>query len=155
MRDTEDGFQWIPPTWVNPSLIRLCLNVLANCSSSSRSLGSSKLGVSIRFGVDWLCGSVWIGVAAIVRVGVAGCWGRNRKVPTATRAPHPTRGWRRPQNSTEGTTHNSVRKADYEVKTTVKYATLQKKYLTTTQEEKNYIWAAQRPEYICLLTNPS
>lgn len=63
----------VHPTWVNPSLIRLCLKVLANCSSSSRSLGSSKLGVSIRFGVDWLCGSVWIGVAAIVRVGVAGC----------------------------------------------------------------------------------
>lgn len=59
-------------TWVNPSLIRLCLKVLANCSSSSRSLGSSKLGVSIRFGVDWLCGSGWMGVAAIVRVGVAG-----------------------------------------------------------------------------------
>lgn len=62
-----------PPTWVKPSLMRLCLKVLANCSSSSRSLGSSRLGVSMRFGVVWLCGSVWIGVAAIVRVGVAGC----------------------------------------------------------------------------------
>lgn len=28
-------------TWVNPSLMRRCLKVRANCSSSSRSLGSS------------------------------------------------------------------------------------------------------------------
>lgn len=30
--------------WVNPNLIRLCLNVLANCSSSSRSVVSSGIG---------------------------------------------------------------------------------------------------------------
>lgn len=31
----------LPFTCVNPSLMRLCLKVRANCSSSSRSLGSS------------------------------------------------------------------------------------------------------------------
>ncbi len=58
-------------TCVKPSLIRLCLKVLANCSSSSRSLGSSRLGESMCFGVVWLWGRDWMGVAAIVRVGVA------------------------------------------------------------------------------------
>lgn len=61
------------PTCVKPSLIRLCLKVLANCSSSSRSLGSSRVGVSNRLGGVWLWGRDWIGVAAVVRVGVAGC----------------------------------------------------------------------------------
>lgn len=60
-------------TCVKPSLMRLCLKVLANCSSSSRSLGSSRVGVSILLGGVWLCGRVWMGVAADVRVGVAGC----------------------------------------------------------------------------------
>lgn len=73
---------------MNPSLIRLCLKVLANCSSSSRSLGSSRLGVSMRFGVGWLCGSVCMGVAAMVRVGVAGCRRSGSRVRTnVQRAP--------------------------------------------------------------------
>lgn len=59
-------------TCVKPSLIRLCLKVLANCSSSSRSLGSSRVGVSNRLGGVWLWGRDWIGVVAVVRVGVAG-----------------------------------------------------------------------------------
>lgn len=62
-----------PHTCVKPSLILLCLNVLANCSSSSRSLGSSRVGVSKRLGGVWLWGRDWIGVADVVRVGVAGC----------------------------------------------------------------------------------
>ena len=48
------------------------LKVLANCSSSSRSLGSSRMGVSSRFGGVRLWGRDWRGVDAIVRVGVAG-----------------------------------------------------------------------------------
>lgn len=65
-------------TCVKPSLIRLCLKVLANCSSSSRSLGSSIVGVSNRLGGVWLWGRDWIGVAAVVRVGVAGCWEKQK-----------------------------------------------------------------------------
>lgn len=58
---------------VKPSLIRRCLKVLANCSSSSKSLGSSRVGVSNRLGGVWLWGWEEIGAAAVVRVGVVGC----------------------------------------------------------------------------------
>lgn len=46
-------------TWVKPSLMRLCLNALANCSSSSRSFGSSCGATDMCLGICRWDMSMW------------------------------------------------------------------------------------------------